>query len=1046
MSLFFIVPLFAVTGTVAFKDPGDNTKVVTWARQGGAITLEVTDSDLNLPVKRVLVPSDFGSTTPGALFGTGTTTKGLKTIIATTSGISSISKRFSVGDTILVGSSTSATIETVRLITAIATGTPSGFDTITVSTAFTNAQANVPLVEVTTAATLFAKCPLCAHAQLVRPDAGAGTRFIVLNSIPVVDSGTGADFANRVSGSKDTIVNTSDIRFSTNVGGAATHDSSTAITSFDGNSGLVTFTQAAVIDKANYYMIYWGARVDTSGTAVKVISQADPSGVVVTLTETGSTTGVFRVDLGLHATTTKDNSTSTATLKVGKDDVVTLTYTDASQTANPAKAISVETTKPSFTNMSPANNTSGQASRPEVQADVTDAQSGIVTTSVKVVFALDTNADGKIDDSAEVDVTTDGDLTTITNGRQAKQRLPSELTPRGDATLWWWVKSDDLAGNVGITDRLPTAGATPDLFPCDTDNFPTAANLIGLDPTTGTSTNVGFCAPRAIRIDFTAPSITTATITGQFWDTTLITTNKMQTDVKKASNTSVRAVFNEDLDCTTVAASDFEVDDVVPSLAECFSAAKSSVFLTVATLSPDARPKVEIVGSVSDVAGNAKTTGTINLAVDGIAPGLTVTPSDRPVTKGSITIQVVADEDVSTPVVQVRKVGSGCSGGECSGNTLATSTVNNVTMTFKSGRTYEGTFTAASDGLYNIFASAKDATAANSGDKGLDAIATNDQDTTENGVQIKLASAILFEKDSVVETPSIGPATTDNPNTFITIDFTNEGKEYGLDTNGLLTAVPADVVTSYDTKGTTSITSITLDGTDISGSISTADNKQFLYKATGLSVAAHTIKVKAKDIAGTETEFTVTVTVTLRKAFELKLNPGSNLVSIPSAASSSAINDVISSTHPATSVRSYDPSVPGFWLTAVRAADGLFTGTLTTIDSTRGYWITTNSFESINVDIPALAAGMATTPPTVAVSIGWNLLPVLDITGTPKAGDTIAASQYFAGLTLTRVFTFDTVGNVWDEINIAAGGDNVVVGSAYWAFATKTGTLVPGAE
>jgi len=676
---------------------------------------------------------------------------------------------------------------------------------------------------------------------------------------------------------------------------------------------------------------------------------------------------------------------------------------------------------------------------------VTDTQSGIVTTVVKVIFALDTDLDGDIETAQEVDVTTDGDLITITNGKTAKQRLPSALTPSTDATMWWWVRTNDLAGNSSISDRLPTAGATPTAFPCVPADFPTAAALVGLNPTAATSSAVGFCAPFAVKIDTTAPSLASATA-GQFWDTAKTTTDKTNTDSKVGSKTAVRAVFNENLDCTTVANTDFEVDDVIPTAAECYAGDLTSVFLTVPTMAPDARPKVELIGSVTDTAGNPRTSGAIAAATDGIAPGLTVTPSDRPVTKAAVTIKVVADEDVSTPVVQVRRVGGGGSAYENSGNTLSTSTISAITMVLKSARTYEGSFTAAADGIYSIYASATDATAANLGDKGLDAIAANDQDTAKNGVQIKLASAILFEKDTSVETPSITPATTDNANTFITIDFTNESKEYGLDTNGVLTAVPASVVTNYDSKGTTEITSITLDGVDIKADISTVNNMKFLYKASSLTAAAHTIKVKGKDLAGNETEFTGTVTVTARKAFALALNPGSNLVSIPGAPTDGAINTVIASTHPATSVRSYDPSTPGKWLTAVRGADGLFTGTLTTISENRGYWITTTNYEAINVDIPVLASGTSATPPTVAVSKGWNLLPVLDVTGALAGGATIEASKYFAGLSLTRVYSFDTVGNVWVEINTAASGDNVAVGSAYWVYATAAGTLVPGAE
>jgi hypothetical protein len=245
--------------------------------------------------------------------------------------------------------------------------------------------------------------------------------------------------------------------------------------------------------------------------------------------------------------------------------------------------------------------------------------------------------------------------------------------------MWWWVRTNDLAGNSSISDRLPTAGATPTAFPCVPADFPTAAALVGLNPTAATSSAVGFCAPFAVKIDTTAPSLASATA-GQFWDTAKTTTDKTNTDSKVGSKTAVRAVFNENLDCTTVANTDFEVDDVIPTAAECYAGDLTSVFLTVPTMAPDARPKVELIGSVTDTAGNPRTSGAIAAATDGIAPGLTVTPSDRPVTKAAVTIKVVADEDVSTPVVQVRRVGGGGSAYENSGNTLSTSTISAITM------------------------------------------------------------------------------------------------------------------------------------------------------------------------------------------------------------------------------------------------------------------------------------------------------------------------------------------------------------------------------
>ena len=53
----------------------------------------------------------------------------------------------------------------------------------------------------------------------------------------------------------------------------------------------------------------------------------------------------------------------------------------------------------------------------------------------------------------------------------------------------------------------------------------------------------------------------------------------------------------------------------------------SAVYLNVGQLETDARPKVVLVGEVKDRAGNVRTEGTINSAIDGLAPIVTATPS-----------------------------------------------------------------------------------------------------------------------------------------------------------------------------------------------------------------------------------------------------------------------------------------------------------------------------------------------------------------------------------------------------------------------------------
>ena len=122
----------------------------------------------------------------------------------------------------------------------------------------------------------------------------------------------------------------------------------------------------------------------------------------------------------------------------------------------------------------------------------------------------------------------------------------------------------------------------------------------------------------------------------------------------------------------------------------------------------------------------------------------------------------------------------------------------------------------------------------------------------------------------------------------------------------------------------------------------------------------------------------------------------------------------------------------------------------------------TNSFESIKVTIPRLSAGAALLPPTISIVAGWNFVPVLDVTGEQTAGTKIAPNSLFGSTDISRVYTFDTIGNQWVTVNTALSvtttdaadtaatnptqnklSKNVIFGQGYWVFSNKAFTLVP---
>jgi len=447
------------------------------------------------------------------------------------------------------------------------------------------------------------------------------------------------------------------------------------------------------------------------------------------------------------------------------------------------------------------------------------------------------------------------------------------------------------------------------------------------------------------------------------------------------------------------------------------------------------RPKIELVAEIKDAAGNAETTDSVALATDGISPTLTVVltgtgAGTRQVTTGKITIDITSDEDIGQPIISISKVLDAATTTTAS----ALGTAVDVTPELKAARTYQATYTGTVAGLYNVYVSALDTTASNAGTAGVNVGAIS---------FLAASTALLYEIDIAVAAPTFGPATTDNADTYITVDFAAGGTDEGDEYTG---TGASSASTKYDTNDTVTITSATLKSgtaTAVDITLSTTDNKTFFYPASGLSVDDHVVTVEATDIAGNKLAATSgTITVTERKPFAMALNPGWNMVSIPGEPADSDINTVIPAAHPADTVLTYDPSVAGGWLTAIRGDDGLFAGTLTSITAARAYWIHTTTFEAISVTIPRLASGVATLPPTVAIAIGWNFVPVLDVSGASVAtGDTgIEQTEYLANLTISRVYSFGTVANAWTQVATDA---NMTTGNGYWVYATKVGVLVP---
>ena len=1058
LSLLAIVPAFGAD-EVGFIDPNDiaasgmlsdsTPDAQEWARQGGNIGLMLTDEGLDTPVKRVLIPS-----LDAQIVGTGNVNAHMDTISgASVSGLSG-------DDYILIGMNTVRKVESVT--------TTDGDTTITVDMAFAMGHSNAMIYRIKDAVADSNNADLSAlwdenyasYAMAERIGASASfrastgvTRYdaesaIVDGNVASTNAADELSALHRLSGSGTGTINTGDALVAI-VSGNSIDGLEVDSVDASGRVELVDVPNASNADPLGLapgqkaYLVYWAEERNETGSVAAVRSQAHPDPVTAVLTETTPTSGEFVLEImtvmpqdSNGDDVMPDFSAKVPELPTNPRDVVTLAGADSTGT------LIVETTNPVFSGFAPAHNTSGRDERPEVSAQVTDGDSGLDEDgdNIYVIFLITEGASTK---TVMKSPKSDGEVDEVAGGFEVKQRITGSDAPSGDATIEWWVKAMDEAGNVGYSDRQVSVDGEEN--PCTADGDTAVTGLAGAG-----------CQPFKIIVDGTDPSLLRAE-TGRKWDNSLDTgdsDDKTEYRVSKADSSSVLVVFDEHLDDATVTAADFEVDGASPTDAEVHNVkvrddsedgdgndsimgsdvqnvgeARGYVFLTVEDMDPASQPKVELVGEVTDVAGNKRGTGKDNEADDRVAPSLTVSvmEGDRAVTKDKVTLSITSDENISAPSVTYYMVMS-----VDDAQTLGTE--KRATPVFKSATEYEVTIDAAEDGLYTVNVAAHDNAGGNMGSKG-DMSAPVDVDGE--------TSAILFERDTNISAPDVDPDadgvqaefSIDDPNAFIRIDFSGEGSEYDASENG----------DDLDTHGMVTIVSAMLGDEDITDSLQANEGSNvFLFRASGLDLGEHDLNVVAMDEAGNKNSsaFETTITITERKPFALKLNPGWNLVSIPGEPMDSDINAVISADHPAMTVLTYDPSVPGGWLTALRGADGSFTGTLTTITAGRAYWVQTPSFEGLKVDIPKQAVG-AQILPTITVAEGWNLIPILDVDGDFELNSGEAEDyNYFSGLSdgsVTGIYTFNTITNSWSSV---AQGD-VEIGSGYWIYATEAGVIVP---
>ena len=776
---------------------------------------------------------------------------------------------------------------------------------------------------------------------------------------------------------------------------------------------------------------------------------------------------------------------------------ITATYADDGGTPRTANA-TVETVAPTITSLKPDHDTATRVRSARLIAEITDADSGVDRGNNNVNIVFDVTPRNLAGGSVAGPGVTVSAVTTVSipGGYRAEASLVN--VPPGETEIKWKVIARDNAGNVAQSDQDPTDG------PLVVDDPATPANETEAEGANTTEPDL-----HTLRIDTLAPALGTVSIdydgsgnadpktvngaiTGNYLDD-----NNIVEDATKGRNTSIRVVFNEDLDASSVAPGDFRVNGVAPIAA---ATKGRNVFLTVPTFASNARPSVRLAGDIQDKAGNVRPGGlTVEEAQDGISPTVTVTLNPASgYDQEQATIEVQSSEALLTaPVIRLSSKGQDDGDdGPMAGQTGLSA----ATLT-EDARLYRATFKPTVQPFrYNVNVDVLD-TSANPRSVGKAKADTDDAITIEIDKSLPAQTSVTLpglDPITSIDSKTTYKITRQNP--FITIEWDSEAKEYGRITDNKGTTATSDDTDeltndasdiaavaddpnksfkSLDTHGAVDVTNLKLkigedtydvdtpmgDTPSARSTVKVDDDTTYVFIVTkptknrllisvrGLQIGTYEMSFNGQDELGNTLKNDVKIKFEIKAPdpFKLDLVPGWNLVSIPSLLTDTAIDTVIPADHPATQVYTYDPTEPGGWLNATRlrldeVAEGearVFDGSLKQITGSVAYWIFTDSFEKLEIPFDSAVVRANQTirqVPQVNLLQGWNLIPILDITGAKKFGDDLNTPTAYLRGDVLRAYGYSTSTNRYTTV---ADDANLRVGYGYWVYMTKAKVIVP---
>ena len=208
------------------------------------------------------------------------------------------------------------------------------------------------------------------------------------------------------------------------------------------------------------------------------------------------------------------------------------------------------------------------------------------------------------------------------------------------------------------------------------------------------------------------------------------------------------------------------------------------------------------------------------------------------------------------------------------------------------------------------------------------------------------------------------------------------------------------------------ITSITLNGADVTAHTAAVTSRKYTVGLRDLGTGNYTLKVTGQDDAGNTVDAEYKFEAVARDPYKVGLIPGWNLVSVPGTPLDSSVGAVMANTGMATIVLAYQDDA---WLTAVND-NGTWRGTLTDVVGGYGYWVQTTAFESIRTLIPE--TDTSSVLPTAKVIEGWNLLGVVDVKQAASGDEPSGGGDpddYFGNIAWKVAYSFNTSDNQWTK-------------------------------